>query len=453
MGQSNNSHSAKLKQKREERKSKREEGTLNEKREVVMHGALLKCPYAQAPGQMVVTSNEIKLQDQLWATESDGNNMLNLQFKGTCGHPKWPAKNMTPPPCMSVIKLSPWQKLGTSFIQEQKVLVKESFIMCNPDFNVAVPKPIQVVPPVLTPQKAPPKEKKNRILNFARTTPYEIDLFDTASFKVTEYEINPPTEKDRNSITWVIDYGGNETQEFKPRKENFNLCVGDKDCYDSEFSVSAYLQKRNENLNVKVKVRKITIIPRTNWGARAPQTGGKYSYDTIPGALEEYYDTIVIHHSGNAKHFPTVKDVQNEHMDEMDKADIGYHFAVDKNGKIYEGRPINIKGAHVDKANTGKIGIVLLGDLSTDNAGINSGLFGGFKENKEKKDGDDYITDKMEKSLLRLCIHLDRLYKIDHVGGHMEVAAAAQTDERYCPGNLTMAKMEEWRKFLEKSKP
>lgn len=96
---------------------------------------------------------------------------------------------------------------------------------------------------------------------------------------------------------------------------------------------------------------------------------------------------------------------------------------------------------------------MLLGDLSTDNAGIDKGWLGGIKLNAEKKDGDDYITDKMEKGLLKLCIHLDMLYKIDIVAGHMEIASSSNTDERYCPGNLTMAKMDDWRKILEKKKP
>ena len=34
----------------------------------------------------------------------------------------------------------------------------------------------------------------------------------------------------------------------------------------------------------------------------------------------------------------------------------------------------------------------------------------------------------------------------------MEIASSVNTDERYCPGNLTMAKMDEWRKILEKNK-
>ncbi|MFZ4929434.1 DUF6402 family protein [Chryseobacterium sp. Mn2064] len=140
--QKTSAHDQKLSAKKAERKKKASEDSPLEKREMVMHGAKLKCPYAQAPGDLKVTSNEINLQDKLFATKGDGNNMVNLQFKGTCGHPKWPAKNMSPPPCMSVIKLSPWQNLGTSIIQEQTVLVKESYISCNPDFNTAVASPI-----------------------------------------------------------------------------------------------------------------------------------------------------------------------------------------------------------------------------------------------------------------------------------------------------------------------
>ena len=138
-------HKAKLAQKREERKKKDSEDSPSEKRELVMHGAKLKCEFADGLGELKITSNEILLQDKLIATEGDGNNMINLQFKGKCNHPKWPAQNMSPPPCMSVIKLTPWQKLGTGYMQNQKVLVKESCITCDPIFNSAVAKPIPKV--------------------------------------------------------------------------------------------------------------------------------------------------------------------------------------------------------------------------------------------------------------------------------------------------------------------
>lgn len=140
--QNTSAHDDKLSEKRAEKEKKSGEDSPAEKREMVLHGAELKCPYAQGPGELKVTSNEINLQDKIFATKGDGNNMVNLQFKGTCGHPKWPARNMSPPPCMSVIKLSPWQNLGTSVIQEQTALVKESFINCDPEFNAASPSAI-----------------------------------------------------------------------------------------------------------------------------------------------------------------------------------------------------------------------------------------------------------------------------------------------------------------------
>ncbi|MCO6565004.1 MAG: DUF4280 domain-containing protein [Apibacter sp.] len=82
------------------------------------------------------------LQDRICATEGDGNNMINLQFPGLCNHPKWGDKK---PACQSVINLSPWQNLGKTVIQEQRVLVKESYISCNPSPNTAVASPIPKV--------------------------------------------------------------------------------------------------------------------------------------------------------------------------------------------------------------------------------------------------------------------------------------------------------------------
>ncbi|MDQ0782158.1 PAAR-like protein [Chryseobacterium sp. W4I1] len=150
--QNTSAHDQKLSEKRAEKEKKSNGDSPSEKREMVMHGATLKCPYAQAPGELKVTSNEINLQDKIFATKGDGNNMVNLQFKGNCGHPKWPARNMSPPPCMSVIKLSPWQNLGSTTIQKQTTLVKESFIYCNPEFNSAIAKPIPMVEQALTPE-------------------------------------------------------------------------------------------------------------------------------------------------------------------------------------------------------------------------------------------------------------------------------------------------------------
>ena len=42
--------------------------------------------------------------------------------------------------------------------------------------------------------------------------------------------------------------------------------------------------------------------------------------------------------------------------------DIGYHFAIDPAGRVWEGRPLHWQGAHVAARNEGNIGIVMLGN-------------------------------------------------------------------------------------------
>lgn len=181
---------------------------------------------------------------------------------------------------------------------------------------------------------------------------------------------------------------------------------------------------------------KLEIVPREGWGARDPILGDpKRDYEKYEGKLEDILDSIVVHHSGNSN-MHTMKEVQDHHMDKKEGADIKYHYGVGLDGTIYQGRPIDIKGAHVAGANTGKIGIVLLADLD-------EGVF----------DDDDELTPAMESSLLGLINFLKGKYpKIDFLGGHTEFAAA-QGDERECPGNLPMGKMDGWRSSTGLKKP
>ncbi len=179
------------------------------------------------------------------------------------------------------------------------------------------------------------------------------------------------------------------------------------------------------------------IIKRDEWNAREPIIELGRNYESIEIPLKDYYNTIVIHHSGNSVDYPTVQSVQNEHMDgALNAADIGYHFAIDRYGKIYEGRPIDIVGSHVKSANTGKIGIVLLADLDTEDKGI---LF-------DFSDG--YVTKEMRESLYRLSIYLIKEYEIEYLGSHKEII-----NERNCAGNLGQTEVECLRKDTETQKP
>jgi outer membrane protein OmpA-like peptidoglycan-associated protein len=215
---------------------------------------------------------------------------------------------------------------------------------------------------------------------------------------------------------------------------------------DAELPKGSTVQIQYPSLRPRLKAAydvNMTVTPRSEWGARAPITKDpKRSYERYTGKLEDILDSIVVHHSGNSN-LHTMKEVQDEQMDKQERADIAYHYGIDRQGNTYEGRSIDVKGAHVDKANTGKIGVVLLADLDTQDTGM---IFPDIN-------GDDTLTPKMEASLLKLIHYLRGKYpKVTQLGGHTEFAAA-QGDERGCPGDLTMAKMSGWRSSLGMDPP
>jgi hypothetical protein len=106
-------------------------------------------------------------------------------------------------------------------------------------------------------------------------------------------------------------------------------------------------------------VKNNQIISRAAWGARVSKVDA-----TKPENLDWDYDTLVIHHSGRSGEDDPQK-IQKKHMDERQWDDIGYHFMIEGSGKIYEGRALYFKGAHVEGANTGKIGILIMGNFET----------------------------------------------------------------------------------------
>ena len=105
-------------------------------------------------------------------------------------------------------------------------------------------------------------------------------------------------------------------------------------------------------------VPKPVIISREEWGAEDPKSS--YSY-------HPYFDKLTLHHAAccSADDIEEGKDqvywIQDFHQNGRGWNDIGYHFLVDRGGNIYQGRPETVIGAHVGGANTGNIGVCLLG--------------------------------------------------------------------------------------------
>jgi len=111
-----------------------------------------------------------------------------------------------------------------------------------------------------------------------------------------------------------------------------------------------------------------------------------------------------------------VAEVRAWHVRDRGWSDIGYHYLIDRNGKVAPGRPIGRNGAHTKGHNSGTIGIALFG-------GHGSSEHDAFLEN---------FTPKQDAALRDLIAKLSAQYGIAKVSGHNEYAAKA------CPGfNVT----------------
>lgn len=95
------------------------------------------------------------------------------------------------------------------------------------------------------------------------------------------------------------------------------------------------------------------IITRTEWGA-APAR----SIERVPWAART---GIMIHYSA-ATASQSVRDIQRYHMETRGWSDIGYNMLIrSTTGTIYEGRGLDVLGAHCKGYNTPNIGICVIG--------------------------------------------------------------------------------------------
>jgi hypothetical protein len=135
-----------------------------------------------------------------------------------------------------------------------------------------------------------------------------------------------------------------------------------------------------------------------------------------------------------------MKEAQLSEMKEKGFADIGYHFGIGCDGTIFEGRDIRRKGAHVDGANTGLVGVVLLADFTAPGEGSRLGksesAWGRFKD-RHDSDYEKTIPDAQLKALSRVITTMKHYFDIKELGRHREYAALRK-GERSCPGDLVL---------------
>jgi N-acetylmuramoyl-L-alanine amidase len=122
---------------------------------------------------------------------------------------------------------------------------------------------------------------------------------------------------------------------------------------------------------------------------------------------------IVVHYSATfADQNLTVKDIDKMHRD-RGWSMVGYHWVIRRDGKVEQGRPETMVGAHVGGQNTGKIGICCIGGLDRA-TGPNKGV--------------DNRTPQQIESMIQLIRECLKRYPGAKVVGHRDLAPTQ------CPG-------------------
>ena len=107
-----------------------------------------------------------------------------------------------------------------------------------------------------------------------------------------------------------------------------------------------------------------------------------------------------------------IAEVRRWHVQDRGWSDIGYHFLIDRDGKVGLGRPIEKVGAHTQGHNSGTIGI---------------SLFGGWDSASTDQFLENYTLGQQE-ALTHLIADLRQKYGRLTLAGHNNFASKA------CPG-------------------
>ncbi|NJM41636.1 MAG: N-acetylmuramoyl-L-alanine amidase [Anaerolineae bacterium] len=181
---------------------------------------------------------------------------------------------------------------------------------------------------------------------------------------------------------------------------------------------TGWLRRQRTVQGSPLKMLSLNIKPRASWGAAQPNHASRVEfgfYDAVTNRggwriydqpLDQILRTVVVHHSA----LPLSdgpREIQIHHLKGKGYADIGYHFVIDAAGEMFEGRPLNVRGAHAGGFNTGCVGICLLGN---------------FEESAP--------TAAQLTALEVLASALKRQFGITHLAGHRDFQPTATV----CPG-------------------
>lgn len=192
------------------------------------------------------------------------------------------------------------------------------------------------------------------------------------------------------------------------------LNKGEEEAAREERSVEGAMEVESaEGFNLASLLPGVNIVTRAAWKANKSTCTAKTG---VKG--------VVLHHTAGVNKDKEAGEsrmrmTQKYHQEVRGYCDLGYHFLVGQDGRIFEGRPMPFLGAHAGGANTNNIGISLMGN---------------YEEAEPTQKQLDAVAKVMKGLKSKYAISLTRA----NFKGHREVG----TTKTVCPGKNLFNKMD-----------
>jgi len=217
---------------------------------------------------------------------------------------------------------------------------------------------------------------------------------------------------------------------WRPRPDEHYAYAPDADAPDDDESAAPTVKSGPRVATAPTAKRPaigFEFIPRSAWNANPSRSNS----DPMGRVTR-----VTIHHSGlrdDATQYGDcavmMKKMQRQHVEDRGWADIGYHFIIDRTGRVWEGRPLDLQGAHAgnNDANAGNVGVALSGDFETQQP-----------------------TAKQKQSLRKVVEGLMSAYRVpaSRLASHQEVKRAFRLSFTECPGKNLQPFVDALRKEL-----
>ncbi|MEM9379090.1 MAG: peptidoglycan recognition family protein [Planctomycetota bacterium] len=110
------------------------------------------------------------------------------------------------------------------------------------------------------------------------------------------------------------------------------------------------------------------LIRRSTWAARAANPSKMRRASAEWRWITVHHSVFTADNDSLAASLDTVRRIQRSHMVDKGWGDVGYHFFIDRAGRVIEGRELAWQGAHAGDArsNVANVGVCLLGNFDVE---------------------------------------------------------------------------------------